>query len=254
MATATTFANSTDVVNISSAEEDYPYQQDEPPAPPRRILQGRVVTIDAIGIVLASNGDNIMPSFDDGRDELKLPAPGDLFPWAAIKQVSFVATGAEYEHAWRVQRAKESVFASANDGRLPASDAEYRASARVRKDGELQRQIREAFEASADATGERRPGRSPTQGSGQFDRAAPGPVMRRLGDRPTDRVGETGPCACSSPSSRVRRRALPAALVPRGGVDDVLDVRASGRQPRSASPLRHRSSRRSRGPRQVSRS
>lgn len=144
---ATAFANPTDVVNISFALEDYPYQQDDPPAPPRRSLQGRVVTIDAIGIVLASNGDNIMPSFDDGRDELTLPARGDLFPWAAIKQVAFVATGAEYEHQWRVHRAKETVFEAANDGRFPANDSDYRAWARGQEPEELQRRIQEVLDA-----------------------------------------------------------------------------------------------------------
>lgn len=47
---STSFANRTDVVNISFALEDYPYQQDDPPARPRQILQGRVITIDTIGI------------------------------------------------------------------------------------------------------------------------------------------------------------------------------------------------------------
>ena len=144
---ATSFANSTDVVNISFAIEDYPYQQDDSLARPRQILQGRVIAIDAIGIVLASNGDNIMPSFDDGRDELTLPAHGDLFPWAAIKRVSFVATGAEYEQKWRVHRAKETVFEAANGGRFPANDSEYRAWVRGQEHEELERQIQAVLDA-----------------------------------------------------------------------------------------------------------
>lgn len=144
---ATTFANPTDVVNISFAVEDYPYQQDDPPALPRQILQGRVIAIDSIGIVLASNGDNIMPSFDDGRDELTLPDRGDLFPWAAIKRVGFVATGAEYDHEWRVHRAQETVFMDANDMASPTSDSEYRAWARAQDHEGLQQRIQEAFDA-----------------------------------------------------------------------------------------------------------
>ena len=144
---ATTFANPTDIVNISFAVEDYPYQQDDPPALPRRSLQGRVIAIDSIGIVLASNGDNIMPSFDDGRDELTLPGRGDLFPWAAIKRVGFVATGAEYEHKWRVHRAQETVFMEANDMRSPTSNSEYRAWARGQDHEGLQQRIQEALDA-----------------------------------------------------------------------------------------------------------
>ncbi len=144
---ATKFANPTDVVNISFAVEDYPYQQDDPPALPRRILQGRVIAIDSIGIVLASNGDNIMPSFDDGRDELTLPDRGDLFPWPAIKRVGFVATGAGYEHEWRVHRAQETVFMDANDMRSPTSDSEYRAWARGQDHQGLQKRIQEALDA-----------------------------------------------------------------------------------------------------------
>ncbi|WP_285061935.1 hypothetical protein [Frigoribacterium sp. ME-P-080] len=146
---ATSFANPTDVVNISFALEDYPYQQDDPPAPQRQTLQGRVVAIDSIGIVLASNGDNIMPSFDDGRYELTLPASGDLFPWAAIKRVAFVATGAEYERKWRVNRAQETVFMDANDTRPPANDSEYRTWARAQDHENLQQRIRAAFDAEA---------------------------------------------------------------------------------------------------------
>jgi hypothetical protein len=138
---ATTFANPTDVVNISFAVEDYPYQQDEPPALPRRSLQGRVITIDSIGIVLASNGDNIMPSFNDGRDELTLLDRGDLFPWAAIKKVAFVATGAEYEQKWRVHRAKETVFMDAHNARPPANDSEYRNWAREQNHENLRQLI-----------------------------------------------------------------------------------------------------------------
>lgn len=144
---STTFAGPTDVVNLSFAVEDYPYEQDDPPARPRQMLQGRVVSIDAIGIVLASNGDNIMPSFNDGRDELTLPNRGDLFPWAGIKRVAFVATGAEYEHKWRVHRAKETVFMDANDMRLPESDSEYRNWAREQDDGDLRRRIQAAYDA-----------------------------------------------------------------------------------------------------------
>jgi hypothetical protein len=144
---ATTFANPTDVVNISFALEDYPYQQDDPPAPQRQILQGRVVAIDSIGIVLASNGDNIMPSFNDSRDELTLPARGDLFPWAAIKRVAFVATGAEYGRMWRIHRAQQAVFMDAKDMRPPANDSEYRTWARAQDHENLQRRIKEAFDA-----------------------------------------------------------------------------------------------------------
>lgn len=144
---ATTFANPTDVVNISLTVEDYPYQQDDPPAVPRRSLQGRVIAIDSIGIVLASNGDNIMPSFDDGREELTLPAQGDLFPWAAIKRVAFVATGAEYELKWRAHRAEGTVFMDANNRRFPASDSEYRAWARGQEHEGLRQRIREALAA-----------------------------------------------------------------------------------------------------------
>jgi hypothetical protein len=88
-----------------------------------------------------------MPSFDDGRDELTLPARGDLFPWAAIKKVGFVATGAEYEHKWRVHRAKEAVFEGANDGRFPANDAGYGAWARRQDREELQRRIQAVLDA-----------------------------------------------------------------------------------------------------------
>ncbi|MWV76020.1 hypothetical protein [Rathayibacter rathayi] len=143
---ATSFADPGDVVNISFAVEDYPYAQDDPPAPPRQSLQGRVIVIDSIGIVFASNGDNIMPSFENGRDELTLPADGTLFPWAAIKQVSIVRTGAQYELEWREHRAKETVFANANDT-FPASNREYREWAGQQDPDDLAQRIRAAIDA-----------------------------------------------------------------------------------------------------------
>jgi hypothetical protein len=145
------FANPTDVINISFAVEDYPYQQDEQEATPRQVLQGRVISIDSIGIVLANNGDIIMPGFDDGRYELTLPDRGDLFPWAAIKKVAFVATGADYESKWRWHRAKEAVFLDANNARPPASNSEYLTWARGQDHESLRRLIQEAFDADRSA-------------------------------------------------------------------------------------------------------
>jgi len=109
----------------------------------------RVVHIDSIGIVLASNGNDIMPGFDDGRDELTLPMTGDLFPWTAMKRVSFVCTGAQYEQEWRELRAKETVYMDANDLRFPASNAEYQAWERQQDRTDFRRRLQDAVDAEA---------------------------------------------------------------------------------------------------------
>jgi len=143
-----TFANHGDVVNIDFGDSYYPYEQDDPRRP-QSILQGRVITIDSVGVILASNGENIMPSFDPDRDELTLPARGDLFPWSAIKRLSFVRTGAQYEDDWRLLRAKESVYMESNDRQYPQSDQQYREWARNQYPEDLAQRITAAYDAEA---------------------------------------------------------------------------------------------------------
>lgn len=140
-----TYANPGDVVNLDFGDGYFPYQQDNPHRP-QTILQGRVVAIDAVGVILASNGDNIMPSFDPDHSELTLPERGELYPWSAFKRMSFVRTGAQYEHEWRIHHAKETVYMDSNDHQLPESNAQYRAWERDQYPEDLARRIAAAFE------------------------------------------------------------------------------------------------------------
>lgn len=135
------FAASGDVVNLVLASRAYPYERTDD----HTTLQGRLVHLDEIGVCLASDGGVITPAFDKDRYYLPAPTTGDLFPWGAIKRMTFVWTAAEYEARWREHEAQTDVFAAHND-RAPASLREYRDWASTQDRTQLEAMLAEAAE------------------------------------------------------------------------------------------------------------